>query len=249
MPILILSAIVQIGLIIHAVKTGRPTYWVFIILIAPGIGSLAYAIVELLPELSGNHRARSAVRTVRKSLNPGGDLRRREKELKLSGSVDATRHLAAELMGAGRYQEAVDHYQGALSGLYKDDPDLLLGLATAQFSSDQFEDARQTLDRLIETNPDFRSSEGHLLYARSVEACGDTEKARDEYAAVVAYYAGAEARIRFGRFLETQGDNQAALEEYEEIMTAADLAPRHYKQAQKIWINEAKAGIRRLSDT
>jgi len=249
MPVLILTVIVQIGLIIHVIKTGRATYWVFIILIAPGIGSLAYAIVELLPELSGNYRARSAVRGIRKTIDPGADLRQRQKEHKLSGSVDAIRHLAAELIDNGRYQDAIVHYEEALRGLYEHDPDLLLGLATAQFGNEQFDDARQTLERLIENNPDFRSSDGHLLYARSVDACGDIDKAREEYAAVAAYYAGAEARQRYGRFLETQGDSDAALAEYEEIVTAADLAPRHYRQAQKPWINEAKVGIKRLAES
>lgn len=247
MAIIVLTVLVQIGLIIHVVRTGRPTYWVFIILIAPGIGSIAYAIIELLPELSGNVRARRAMRGVRKTLDPGGDLRRREKELRLSGSVDAARHLADELMDSGRYEEAIPHYENALTGLYENDPDLLLGLATAQFGNEQFDDARQTLERLIEKNPDFRSSDGHLLYARSMEACGDTERAHEEYAAVTAYYAGAEARARYGHFLESQGDKEAALAEYEEIIVAADLAPRHYRKAQRFWINEAKAGIRRLS--
>ena len=249
MPILILTVIVQIGLIVHVMKTGRATYWIFIILIAPGIGSLAYTIVELLPELSSNWKARSAVRGIRRTIDPGADLRQRQKEHRLSGSVDATRHLAGELVDSGRHQEAIAHYEQALKGLYEHDPDLLLGLATAQFSNEQFDDTRKTLERLIENNPKFRSSEGHLLYARSVEACGDVEKAREEYAAVAAYYAGAEARQRYGQFLETQGDSKAALAEYEEIITAADLAPRHFRQAQKPWINEAKAGIKRLAES
>ncbi len=247
MPLIVLSVLVQIGLIIHVIRTGRAMYWVFIILMAPGIGSLAYAIIELLPELSGNHRARNALRGVKKTLDPGGDLRRREKEHRLSGSVDATRRLAGELMESGRHAEAISHYENALTGLYEHDPDLLLGLATAQFANNQFDEARQSLDRLIEKNPVYRSPDGHLLYARSVEACGDIDKAREEYAAVAAYYAGAEARARYGQFLESQGDNEAALDEYEEIIIAADLAPRHYRKAQKAWISEAKAGIRRLS--
>jgi hypothetical protein len=247
MFILILSVIVQIGLIIHVVRTGRATYWIFIILIAPGIGSLAYAIVELLPALSGNYRARSAVRGVRKTLDPGGNLRRLEKVHKLSGSVDATRHLAGELVDAGRYEDAIARYEDALSGLYEQDPDLLLGLATAEFGNDQFDEDRQTLERMKEHNPEYRSAEGHLIYARSVEACGDLEKAREEYAAVAAYFAGAEARFRYGQFLESQGDDKDALAEFEEILTAAELAPRHYRAAQKHWLNEAKAGIRRLS--
>jgi hypothetical protein len=55
MPLIILSVIVQIALIVHAVRTGRSPYWVFIILMVPGIGSLAYFIVELLRQFRGSH--------------------------------------------------------------------------------------------------------------------------------------------------------------------------------------------------
>ncbi|MGI9206262.1 MAG: tetratricopeptide repeat protein [Woeseiaceae bacterium] len=246
MPAFGLSLIVQIALIVHVLKTGRAYYWIFVIFL-PGVGPLVYFIVELLPELLESRRGRSAVRGIRKTLDPGADLRQRQKEHKLSGSVDATRRLAGELLESGETEKAIAHYETALTGLYEHDPDLLLGLATAQFGNEQFDYARQTLDRLIEHNPDYRSPDGHLLYARSVEACGDGDKAREEYAALVEYYAGAEARVRYGAFLESQGDNALALNEYEEIMTAADLAPRHYLIAQKHWINEAKAGIKRLN--
>ena len=200
MPLFILSVIVQIGLILHVVRTGRPMYWIFIILMAPGIGSLAYAIVELLPELSSSGKGRRAMRGIRKTLDPGGDLRQRQLEHKLSGSVDAARHLAAELLENGQFDEAIEHYEKSLSGLYEYDPDLLLGLATARFQNEEFDKARETLDLLIERNPDFKSQDGHLLYARSVAECGDEEKALDEYKAVTAYYAGAEARLQYGLF-------------------------------------------------
>lgn len=248
MPLLILSVIVQIGLILHVVRTGRPMYWIFIILIAPGIGSLAYAIIELLPELSSSGQGRRAMRGIRKTLDPGGDLRQREREHRLSGSVDAARHLASELLENGQYDEAIAHYEQSLTGLYEFDPDLLLGLATALFANEDFEKVRGTLDLLIERNPDFRSQDGHLLYARSVAACGDEDKALDEYKAVTAYYAGAEARLHYGLFLEKLGDNTAALAEFEEIISTAELAPRHYRKAQSSWISQAKSGVGRLSE-
>ena len=248
MPFIVLTYLVQIGLIVHVLRTGRNTYWIFILLIAPGIGGLAYLIVELLPDLMNNRRARSAVRGVRKTLNPGADLRQRQREQKLSGSVDAARHLASELVESGRHAEAIEHYQSTLTGLYEHDPDLMLGLAGAQFGDKQFEDARKTLDLLIENNPDFKSPEGHLLYAQIVEACGDDEKALDEYKAVAAYYAGAEARLRYGLILGRLGNEEAALAEFEEIITAAELAPRHYRKAQRDWINQAKNGIKRLAE-
>ena len=246
MPIA-LSVIIQVALIVHVIKTGRPYYWVFIIMI-PGIGALAYVVVELLPELLDSFRGRRALRRVKKTLDPTGDLRQRAREHRLSGSVDATRHLAGELIENGQYQEAIAHYEKALTGLYEHDPDLLLGLATAQFANSQFEDARKTLDRLIEHNPDFRSPEGHLIYARATEACGDTDKALEEYEAVSAYYAGAEAQLRYGKLLEQTGDRDKALEQYQDIIYAAELAPRHYRKAQRQWIKEAKEGISRLGE-
>jgi hypothetical protein len=246
MPAFGLSFIIQVALIVHVLRTDRPYYWIMIIFI-PGIGPLVYFIVELLPGFLGTRQARGAVRGVMKTLNPGAGLRQRQRELQLSGSVDAARHLAEELMELGQDAKAIEHYKKALSGLYKNDPDLLLGLATAQFGTEEYEQARQTLDRLIEKNPGFKSSAGHLLYARSMDASGDYDKAREEYAAVVVYYAGAEARLRYGVFLEARGDNDAAIAEFEEILATADLAPRHYRRAQRMWITEAKAGIRRLS--
>ncbi len=247
MPIIVLTYLVQIGLIVHVLRTGRNTYWIFILLIAPGIGGLAYLIVELLPDLMNNRRARSAVRGVTKTLNPGADLRQRQREHKLSGSVDATRHLAGELLESGHYAEAIEHYESALTGLYETDPDLLLGLASAQFRDEKFAEARQTLDRLIEKNPDFKSPDGHLLYARTVEACGDDKKALAEYKTVADYYAGAEAQLRYGLILERLNNSEAALAEFEEIITAAELAPRHYRKAQRDWISQAKDAIKRLA--
>jgi hypothetical protein len=99
----------------------------------------------------------------------------------------------------------------------------------------------------MEKNPDFRSPDGHLLYARAVEACGDDYKALDEYKAVAGYYAGAEARLRYGLILERLSNEEAALAEFEEIIAAADLAPRHYRKAQSDWITQAKNGIKRIS--
>ncbi|MDX1406043.1 MAG: tetratricopeptide repeat protein [Woeseiaceae bacterium] len=239
--------LLQIALILHVLRTGRNMYWVFILIIAPGIGGLAYVIVELLPALQNDWRARRALRNVRSVLDPDADLRRHKKQHRLSGSVDATRHLAAELVASGRYAEAIEHYQGALKGLYEHDPDLMLGLATAQFGNEQFQDARQTLELLREKNPDYKSQEGHLLYARAIEACGDDQAALEEYQAIAGYFAGAEARLRYGQILERSGETDAARAQYQEIIDTAELAPRHYRKAQREWINLAKEGIKRTS--
>lgn len=241
-----LSLVIQIALIVHVFRTGRSTYWAFIIFFLPIVGAIAYVLVELLPEWSGGIRGQRALRTVKKTINPHGELKRRERYLNMSASVDAARHLARELVENGRYAEAAEHYQNALTGLYEHDPDLLLGLAEAQFGDERFEDAQETLERLNEKNPGYRSGPAHLLYARTLEKNGDLEEAETEYKAVARYFAGAEADVRCGRLLEKLGKTAEALKHYEEVLASAEIGPRHYKKAQKRWIAEARDAVKRL---
>ncbi len=247
MPLAILIYIVQFGLIVHVLKTGRQMYWVIILIIAPGIGALAYFIVEILPDLQHNMRARRALRGVKNTLNPGGDLRRREIEHRLSGSVDAARHLATELMEKGRYGEAIAHFRTALGGIYEHDPDILLGLATAQFGDGDAAGCKQTLDLLRDKNPDYRSPEGHLLFARALEALDKLSEAEEEYSRLAGYYPGMEARVRYAGILERLEKTDLARQEYAAILESAELAPRHFRVAQKKWLAEAKKGAARLS--
>jgi hypothetical protein len=241
-----LTLIIQIALIVHVFRTGRPMYWAFIIFFLPAVGSIAYAIVELLPEWSGSIRGQRAMRSVKKTLAPGAELRRRERHLGMSGSVDAARHFARELAENGRFAEAIEHYENALTGLYEHDPDLLLGLAEAQFGDQRYEDAQETLERLNEQNPEYRSGPAHLLYARTLEQNEDLEEAQKEYKAVAGYFAGAEADVRYARLLEKLGEHDQALRHYEDVLAAAELGPRHYRKAQKEWIGEAREAVKRI---
>jgi len=192
-------------------------------------------------------RARRALRGVKNTLNPGGKLRRREIEHRLSGSVDAARHLATELMEKGRHGEAITHFRTALGGIYEHDPDILLGLATAQYGDSDVAGSRETLDLLREKNPDYRSPEGHLLFAKVLEALDELAQAEEEYAAVAGYYPGVEARLRYAALLERVEKTDLAREEYAAILESAELAPRHFRIAQKKWLAEAKKGTERLS--
>ena len=54
MPILgILGALLYFGCIFHAIKTGCINYWLMILVLLPGIGSVAYLLLEVLPAARG----------------------------------------------------------------------------------------------------------------------------------------------------------------------------------------------------
>ncbi len=62
-------------LIVHCIKTGRNMIWIWVLILAPVVGSIAYVAVEILPELLRSRGTRRAMRDVKKVLNPEGDLR------------------------------------------------------------------------------------------------------------------------------------------------------------------------------
>ena len=232
--------LIQVLLIIHCFRTGRNTLWIWAIAFLPVAGAIAYIVVEILPGLSSHRVTRRAVRGVGKALDPQQDLRRFELEARISGGVASRQRYADELCRHGRYPEAIAMYREALKGLYEYDPKLLMGLAQAQFTSGDAPGARATLELLVAKNPDFKSPDGHLLYARALEAEGNTGKALEEYRALARYYAGAEASLRLALLLKNLGSKEEARTVLRDLLDHARAAPRHYRRAQGEWLVQAE---------
>src|SRR5579863_70529 len=240
MLLLILSVLLQAGLIVHVIKTGRNQLWIWAPILLPLAGAVAYVVVEILPELVGSRTAQRTARGLKKAMDPTADLRRYEGESRVAGNVASRQRYAQELVRHERYDEAIAQYQQALTGLYQHDPNLMLGLAQAQFSKGDAPAARATLDELIASNPDFRSPAGHLLYARALEAEGNTAKALEEYSVVAPAYPGAEAAVRYAQLLQAQGRKAEAQKVARELLDQARISPAHYRRAQREWLDAAQ---------
>ena len=241
MVLLIFLYVIQALLIVHVIKTGRNQLWIWALLLLPaGIGALAYLAVEIVPELFRSRTAQRTARSFRKAMDPGADLRRYESEARIAGNVASRQRYAEELVRHGRYDEAIAQYRETLSGLYEHDPNLMLGLAQAQFGKGDAAGARGTLDELIRLNPDFRSPVGHLLYARALEAEGNVQKALEEYRVLATSYPGAEAAVRYAQLLQAQGERAEAQRVVRELLEQARIAPGHYRRAQRTWLEAAQ---------
>jgi hypothetical protein len=236
----ILSIAIQAGLIVHVIKTGRNMLWIWAIALLPLVGSIAYAAVEVLPQVLGGRTARRAKTGVRRMIDPDRELRRATAEVEISGNVDARRRLAEELFERGRYDAAIEVYQGGLKGIFEHDPTLLQGLARAHFSKEDFASARATLERLTQHNPDFKSADAELLYARTLEAQDALDEAERVYADLAPAYPGAEARLRYGLLLKRRGKLPAANRVLKDLLDGAKLGPAHYRRAQAEWLERAR---------
>jgi hypothetical protein len=240
MPLVVASTVITALAIFHVLRTGRDMRWIMLILFVPGIGAAIYFVMEVLPSLNQNLTARRAIRRVRDRVDPNRGIREGALDYERSRSVDAASRLADELTQAGRYDEAVRICTEARTGLFEDDPKILLALARAEFGAGRYDGVIATLDTLREKNPSFRSPEGHLLYARALDESGATERALDEYEALARYYPGAEARVRYALLNKKLGHAERAATLFADVLKDARLAPKHFQRSQREWIDLAK---------
>jgi hypothetical protein len=241
MPVLIVLEIgLQLLCAVHVIRTRRPYYWIFIIMGFPLLGSLAYAIAELLPDLMHSPQARNVASGAAKLIDPDRDYRALVEQLDTADTADNRRALAEECLRRGEAERAVLLYEASLTGAHKDDPTLMFGLARALFARGEFVACSKTLEALKAANPRFESADAHLLYARSLESQGRVAEARSEYDALVRYFPGAEARCRYALMLQQQGDTAGARRLFQEVVRALDKAGRRFIRDQREWYDLAK---------
>ena len=244
--LVILSLALQIACAIHVVRSGRPLYWIWILFIGSYLAVIVYFIVAIVPDLRKDSRSRVAANRVRDTIDPERRRRTIQQRLEVADTVDNRRALAEESLRMGDFSNAVELYRSILKGMYATDASFLLGLAQSQAGAGDFNGARETLDRLFESNPEFRSNDAELLRARVLQSQGDVEAALDCYRALSTSYAGEEARFRYGALLKERGRFSEARDVFGEMLKRAKNAPRYYKKKEKVWLDSAQRELASL---
>jgi hypothetical protein len=245
MPLALLLTVISAALVIHAAKTGRFTPWGYLILFLPGIGAVAYVLMELIPEWMGSPQGQRAGQRVARTLDPEKRYRQLRDELDVADTVAIRSALANECLVLGKYEEAKQHFEHVLAQPVGDDPNYALGKAHAEFGLGDALSATATLDELRRRWPEFQSAEGHLLYARALERSGRQNDALDEYRAVAEYYPGAQARVRYGLLLRDLGRHAEATALFADLVKQMRRTPRYVRKAQAEWIAIAENALRR----
>lgn len=151
--------------------------------------------------------------------------------------------MAEECVRFDLHEEAIKLYRDSLTGIYEHDPNIMLGLAEALFKQENYVVCRETLEQLIEQNPDFKSQSGHLLYARTLEALQDNEAAVQEYHVLSDYYSGYEAKCRYALLLRKLGRTEQANQLFNDILQRSAHLSSDRRKLQKEWIQIAKAQL------
>jgi hypothetical protein len=230
--------IFQIACVIHAVRTNR-TSWIWIILVFPFVGCIAYLASEVRVGRVRRGGRPLAGKIVDVAL-PTRKLEALRAEVEACPSVENRLALAEQCVKHKKYDEALQLYTSAATGVHADDPEVLRGRATAQFEMGAHGDAKATLEHLFEVKPRERSPAIRLLFARVVEAAGDDAATLAAYENALTGAIGDETRCRYAGALERAGRRDDALAIYNRIVKESARSDSSYRRENREWIRLAK---------
>ena len=238
---------IQLCFAYHALKTGRSSWWIAIIMAFPVMGCVAYYFFEVFPSTRESRKAEKAVRAIAKALDPDRGLRGRVADLEACGSVDNRVMLARECIEHRMYGDAAALYRSCLAGVHETDPDIRHGLATALLLEGKFADALPVAQKLRASHPGFRPAEVGLVIARALEGLERLEEALSEFKVLADTYPGEEGRWRYGALLRRLGRGDDAKEVFRRMLRNAERLPPHYRDAQRDWLDLARENMQGLT--
>ena len=239
----ILGLALYAGCIFHAIRTGRINYWLFILIFLPGLGSIAYLLIEVLPEMRNSRTARRAVSGIGDALDPNRALRESKASLEVVDTADNRRRLAEERMKRGQWAEAEALYRAALVGPLADDPALLIGLAKALSGRSDHKGALEALDRLYRDSPSYESREARVIQARALEGVGRSQEAASAWRALIGYTQGPEAQVRYGLLMKKAGEADRAREAFAEAVRTYGRSSGKLDPSDREWLAEARRNL------
>ena len=243
-----IHVIVAVFFAIHAVRTGRSLYWLFILFIFPLLGSIVYFVVEYLPgsriDRGFNRGFNKASSVAMDLVDPSRELREARDAYDLSPSVQNRMRLAKALLARGETHESIAHFDACLAGPFAKDPELLYNAALAKLQDGQASQALELAQSLRAVVPDTSAERARLLLARAYAANGDIAGAKAEFDATVARYGSIEAKAQYGIWAAEANEMDVARRMQDEIMSAERHWNAHARAMNKPLLQQLEKSIR-----
>ena len=247
MPILaFLHIAIAIYFAVHAVKTGRNTIWLFVLLAFPLLGSLVYLFAEFLPEKRHSRVVRNTGAALKALIDPKRALREAEQALEQTPSMGNRLALAQALLNADRAAEALPHFEACAQGNFASDPEALTGLARTQSALGQSAAAFQTLGQLLASQPERQTGELALLYAE-LAAVAAPAQAEAAFAVALRTQGGIATDSAWGCWLLAQGRAAEARPILAQVAKDARLGSSHSRDVNRAAIEKAAVALQSLS--
>jgi len=243
LPLIGLSFLIAIVLCVHVVRTGQQMYWLWIILAFQPIGGIVYFVAIIAPPWFGGRTAQKMGQAARKAIDPQREYREAARAVDDAATVANRVRLAVAASELGKHAEAEQLYADSLTGMYADDPQLLLGRANALIELNRPGDALPLLEKLGETPNGGRTAHTMLALGRVYHALGREEQAETALRWAADNYPGFEGIARYAAFLARMDRKDEARAQLVEIDKRLSKTHAHFRKEAKGWRDFAAQAI------
>ncbi len=238
-----LHIIIALFFAIHALRTGRPIYWLFILFSFPGLGSIVYFFVEYLPSNKLNRSVQQVSKSALKLLDPSRELRDAEEAFDLTPTVQNRIRLASALDHAGQYAAAAAQFDACLDGPFANDLELCFMAANAKLHNNSPVEAIDLLIRVRTIQAEFRAEQVSLLLAKSYSATKNEALARQEYIYALNTFGNTDCKAEYALWAASVGDVMIAKNLRIELERVWQHWNKHTRALYKPLLNEIDAAI------
>lgn len=237
------AVIIQLGMIVHVIRTGRPYHWIWLLLAFPGLAGIIYFMTEIWPDISTRRGIRSIGRIFQTRRRR---IARLQKDMEDLDTPEMRLELAELLLEERKPQAALDAVEECLTGSLATDAHVVETAARARVELGQAEEALALLNR-EGLEPDIMARPRlDILRARCLEAKGQGAAAEGIYRRVSLKFPGDEPRSRLANLLEAGGQREEARALAEDVMRKFRKGNSRWRRSERPWYESARALVKRL---
>lgn len=238
-----LHVLVALFFAVHVIRSGQQMYWLMILFMFPGLGSIVYFIAIYLPDSKLNHGARKVVTAAARSLDPGRELREARDAYAYTPTAQNQMRLASAQMEAGAADEAAATYEACLQGPFSGDLEIRYGAARATLACGRAAAAVTHLQTIRAADANFRAEQVSLLLAQSLAAAGRQDEAKAEFEFALGRYNSFAVQAEFAIWAAGAGDTARASQLHAELQRTMERWTRHTRDMNQELIRRLNAAM------
>lgn len=224
--------------IIHFVRRRPENFWLWVIIIGGGLGSLVYIVAEIVPDLD-------LLRVFVNQFSRRRRIRALEALVQVNPAIGNREELADLYLEEGEYARARALYDGIVSPrLEALDPFYRRGIAALELGD--ADAARQDFEHVVERDRryDFHRAIGLLAHANA--RCDRPEDAERLFQEAVAISTLSETYLNYATFLADRQRVDEARDFAGRVLAKKPTMPRYLRRRERPWFSKAKALLKKL---
>ena len=229
--------------VIHCLRKGNQTKWIWLIVLLPIIGCIAYLFTEIFTRNKLNE-VQSGVASV---IRPGGNIKMLEEQLKFADTFNNRILLADAYFKAGNIDRSIELYEGSLTGAFSENEYALMQLVIAYYESGRFDDLVKVAKKIY-SRPQFARSRAHMFYALALEKTGNIAQAEKEFQSIRGKFSYYESRYEHALFLARNNRITEARDIFKAILDESAYLKGREKNQYRVWFSKSKDALQKMGE-